>query len=165
MVLCNSNNETKLYDEIKNVPFDSIQNKDFANDNSVLRISEKEQKAFLPYKYKEIEEIYNNSKDLFSSTNDVIEKLYILPLSNFKHSVFSRFREAFNLITRKEKGSIITALDLGLELMFKYDLNPIIIAACRNLDELDIYLDCLESNELYDFKCFDIQFEVCPVND
>ena len=46
--------------------------------------------------------------------------------------------------------------------MFKYELNPIIICACRNLDELDIYLDCLEENELYDFKCFDINFEIMP---
>ena len=46
--------------------------------------------------------------------------------------------------------------------MFKYKLNPIVIAACRNLDELDIYLDCLENNELYDFKCFEIKFEVMP---
>ena len=46
--------------------------------------------------------------------------------------------------------------------MFKYELNPIIIAACRNLNELDIYLDCLEENELYDFKCFKIKFEVMP---
>ena len=46
--------------------------------------------------------------------------------------------------------------------MFKYELNPIIITACRNLDELDIYLDCLDKNELFDFHCFDIKFEVAP---
>ena len=66
------------------------------------------------------------------------------------------------MIREKEKGSITKALDLGLELMFKYELNPIVIAACRNLDELDIYLDCLEENELYDFTCFEIKFEVMP---
>ena len=46
--------------------------------------------------------------------------------------------------------------------MFKYNLNPIIIAACRNLEELDIYLDCLDENELFDFNCFKIRFEVAP---
>ena len=46
--------------------------------------------------------------------------------------------------------------------MFNYKLNPIIISACRNLDELDIYLDCLEENELDDFTCFEIRFEVSP---
>ena len=62
----------------------------------------------------------------------------------------------------KEKLSIFKALDLAFELMFKYNLNPIIIAACRNLKELDIYLDCLEENELFDFRCFKIKFEVTP---
>ena len=46
--------------------------------------------------------------------------------------------------------------------MFKYDLNPIIIAACRNLDELDIYLACMDENELSHFPCFEIKFEVMP---
>ena len=83
-----------------------------------------------------------------------------MPLNKFENFSIARFREAFNLIRHKEKGSIFSALDLALELMFKYNLNPIIIAACRNLDELDIYLDCLDENELYDFKCFEIRFEV-----
>lgn len=46
--------------------------------------------------------------------------------------------------------------------MFKYNLNPIIISACRTLEELDIYLDCLENNNLEDFDCFEIKFEVSP---
>ena len=54
------------------------------------------------------------------------------------------------------------ALDLAFELMFQYNLNPIIIAACRSLEELDIYLDCLEEDELFDFRCFKIKFEVTP---
>ena len=162
MVLCNSNSGTMLYDAIENIPFDK-DDKNSLKNNNVLRVSEKEQKAFLPYTYSEIKNIYENSNDEFSSINDVIEKKYILPLDNFKHSSFARFREAFNLITTKENGSILKALDLGIELMFKYDLNPIIIAACRNLDELDIYLDCLDKNELYDFKCFEIIFEVNPL--
>ncbi|MCI8411372.1 MAG: hypothetical protein HFJ40_02820 [Clostridia bacterium] len=131
-------------------------------DNNTLIISEKRQLAYLPYICSEVEKIYKNSNGKYSSTQDVIDKLYILPLSKFKNSSISRFRESFNLIRNKENGSIIRALDLGLELMFKYNLNPIVIAACRNLDELDIYLDCLESKELFDFNCFEIKFEVSP---
>ena len=86
----------------------------------------------------------------------------VIPLNKFENFSTARFREAFNLIRYKEKSSIFSALDLGLELMFKYNLNPIIIAACRNLDELDIYLDCLDENELSDFKCFEVRFEVNP---
>ena len=63
----------------------------------------------------------------------------------------------------KENKSIFEAFDLALELMFKYELNPIIITACRNLDELDLYLDCLRKNELEDFNCFQIHFEMMPV--
>ena len=131
-------------------------------DNNTLLISEKAQKAYLPYKYNDVKEILDNSKSKYKTMQDVVNDLYILPLNIFKNSSISRFREAFYLIRNKEKGSIPKALDLGLELMFKYDLNPIVIAACRNLDELDIYLDCLDENELYEFNCFDIKFEVLP---
>ena len=118
-------------------------------DNDILIISEKSQKAYLPYKYNDLEKILNNSKK-YSSILQIIHDLYVIPLSKFKHPIISRFRETYNLIVYKEKKSTLKAIDLGLELMFKYKLNPIIIAACRNLEELDIYLDCLEENELFD---------------
>lgn len=132
------------------------------HDNNTLIISEKEQKAYLPFFYSEIKKIYENSVDKYQTLQDVVNDLYVLSLGNFKNSAIARFRESFQLIRKKEKGSITKALDLGLELMFKYELNPIIISACRNLEELDIYLDCLEENELYDFNCFEIKFEVMP---
>lgn len=131
-------------------------------DNNVLIVSEKEQKAYLPFFYSEVKDIYQNSNNQYRTLQDVIDNLYVLPLDKFKNSTIARFKESFHLIRDKEKGSVTKALDLGLELMFKYELNPIIIAACRNLDELDIYLDCLEENELHDFSCFEIKFEVTP---
>lgn len=127
-------------------------------DNDILIISEKTQKAYLPYKYDDIKKIYNNSKK-YTSIIDVIQDLYIIPLTRFKHPIISRFKESYNLVIYKEKKSSFKALDLAFELLFKYNLNPIIIAACRNLDELDIYLDCLEENELSDFNCFEIKYE------
>lgn len=161
MILQNTSSETKIYEKIQNIPFSNTI--EISKDNHTLRISEKDQKAYLPYTYQEIQEIYENSNSEFSSPQEVIEKLYILPLERFKHPSFSRFKEAFELVLKKDNGSIIKALDLAIELMFKYDLNPIIIPACKNLDELDIYLDCLDKNELYDFKCFEIIFEVNPI--
>lgn len=131
------------------------------HDCNVLIISEKEQLAYLPFFYSEIKDIYKNSNN-YKTLQDVVDDLCVVPLSKFKNSYVSRFRESFNLVRNKEKGSITKALDLGLELMFKYELNPIVIAACRNLDELDIYLDCLEENELYDFTCFEIKYEIAP---
>lgn len=132
------------------------------HDNNTLIISEKAQKAYLPFFYSEIQQIYQNSKNQYRTLQEVIDDLYVVDLSQFKNSAIARFKESFCLIRKKEKGSITKALDLGLELMFKYELNPIIVAACRNLDELDIYLDCLEENELHDFTCFEIKFEVMP---
>ncbi len=132
------------------------------HDNNTLIISEKDQKAYLPFFYSDIKSIYESDKSSYQTLQDVVNHLYVLPLNKFKNSTLARFREGFYFIREKEKGSITKALDLGLELMFQYELNPIIIAACRNLDELDIYLDCLEENELYDFTCFEIKFEILP---
>lgn len=131
-------------------------------DNNTLIISEKYQKAYLPFKIDEVHKIFENSNGKYKTIQEVVNDLYILPLKRFNNSSISRFREAYNLIRNKEHGSIFQAISLGLELIFKYELNPIIISACKNLDELDIYLNCLEENELYDFDCFEIKFEVSP---
>ena len=62
----------------------------------------------------------------------------------------------------KEKASIKDAIDLGLELMFNYNLYPAIITACKNLDELDIYLAYLETGEIDKFKIFNIIYQLSP---
>lgn len=131
-------------------------------DHNILIVSEKDQKAYLPYFASDVETMYKNSSSKFNSMKDVIENYYIVPLKRFEHPIISRFQETLNLVLHKEKKSIFYALDLAFELMFKAELNPIIIAGCRNLEELDIYIDCLEENELFDFRCFEIRFEVCP---
>lgn len=131
--------------------------------NDTLLVSEKEQKAFLPFTFEELKQVkkrYETEQKL--SYQQIIDDIFTLPLDNFRFSSTSRFREAYNLIKNKEHGSFRDALSLGIELMFKYNLNPIIIAACRNVDELDIYLDCLDEDELSDFDCFKIKFEVTP---
>lgn len=128
-------------------------------DNNILIISEKEQRAYLPYRYEDVLKIYKNPGNKYSSIIEVIQSLYVVPLKKFEKFSIARFREAFNLVFKKENGSFFKAFDLAIELTFKHNLNPIIIAACRNLDELDIYLDCLEENELPDFKCFEIRFD------
>ena len=116
----------------------------------------------MPYKYSDIKDIFEKNSSNYKTMQDVVNNLYVLPLERFKNPSIARFREAFNLIKTKDNGSIAKALDLGLELIFKHELNPIIISACRNLDELDTYLNCLEKNDLDNFNCFKIHFEIMP---
>ena len=136
--------------------------KEGQEDQLTLLISEKDQKAYLPYHYSDIQKICKEKEYIYHNFQQVIEKEYIISLEKFKNSSFSRFRETYNLMRHKEKTSIFEAFDFSLELMFKYELYPIIISACKNLDELDLYLNCLENDELDKFNCFKIIFEITP---
>lgn len=129
---------------------------------NTLIISDKDKKVILPYKFSEVQELLDTHKEKYNSFEDIINDLYTVPLDMYKNSSLSRFKEAFNLIKNKEKGSLKDAFDLGFELFFNSNLNPAIITACRDLDELDIYLSCLDDNELDKFKCFDIVYEYLP---
>ena len=132
-------------------------------DNDTLLISEIQGKVFFPYSGAEIEEIYNLEKDEYKSFDDVIEANYVRPLSDFKDTYISRVKETIKLMTKREGYSLIEALDMSIEMFGKKYLHPAIIAACRTLDELDVYLDCLDKNEVDDFKIFKIKYEVYPV--
>jgi len=131
-------------------------------DNNTLLISEKENTVFLPYLISDVKNIFEKNKNKYTDLQDVIAKNYIFPLSKFKNPVLSRFKEAFALMKNKEKASMVQCLDLALELAFISLLNPAIISACKNLDELDIYLDCLDNNELDKFTIFEIIYEIAP---
>ena len=134
---------------------------DEITDNDTLIISDSSQKVTLPYTIADLEEKMKKNKK-YKTLQDVIKNEYTIPLDTFKNPVKSRFREAFQLIKKKEHGSLKEAIGLGFELMFQSDLNPAVIAACRDLDELDIYLDCLDDNELDKFSCFKIEYNVKP---
>ena len=129
-------------------------------DNDELLISERDEMVYLPYKKKDIENII--SEGTYTSPKEVISNFYEIPLSKYSNSASARFREGFNLMRKKEGASFFKSLDLGLELLSKYDLNPAVISACKGIDELDIYLDCLSSNELEKFNIFDIKYEINP---
>lgn len=135
---------------------------DFSKDNDTLIISEEDNKVILPYKLSDVERQYKKNKKKYSSVKDLIQNEYIIPTDNFKNPIKSRFREAYQLIKKKEHGHLKEAIELGFELMFQSNLNPAVIAACKNLKELDIYLDCLDDNELDKFSCFNIVYNVPP---
>lgn len=142
--------------EIKNVDNDKYK-------ENTLIISELRGIVILPYRLSKLDEILKNNPEKYSNIDDIIKELYTVPFSLYKSPSISRFREAFKLIHSKEHKSIKSAFDLGMELLFNYNLHPAIITACQSLDELDIYLDYLENGEPDKFDLFKIIFEVAPV--
>ena len=153
-----SNDNSK--NQENNISLSLIQN---IQDNNNLIISEVQNKVFLPYFVSEIEQKLQKHPKKYSSLQEIINKEYIVPLSKYKNPAISRFREAFNLMLKKEKTSITRCIDLGLELAFNYKLNPAIITACKDLYELDTYLDCLDDDNLDNFKIFNVKYEVLPI--
>lgn len=150
--------------ELRRDSITNVTTSDLPKDNDTLIISEGNNKVILPYRISEVEKQFSKSKKKYSSVNELIENEYILPADNFKNPIKSRFREAYQLIKKKEHGHLKEAIELGFEVMFNSKLNPAIIAACKNLKELDIYLDCLDDDELDKFSCFNIVYDVPPTS-
>lgn len=128
---------------------------------NTLLISQENGKVILPYSLDNIYEFLKNNSS-YISVDDVIDKIFTRPLKYYKNQPLARFKEAYKLIKDRENGSKKQALDLALELAFNTNLHPAIITACKSLDELDIYLSCLEYNELDDFHFFKVQFKITP---
>lgn len=129
-------------------------------DNKTLVISEEDGKVYLPYTKADVKKDMTQNKG--KKISELIEQKYILPLDRFKNSMKARFVEGYNLMYKREGKSRKSAIFLGLELMFESNLHPAIISACKTLEELDIYLDCLEDNELEKFSCFKIIYKSLP---
>ena len=130
-------------------------------DNDNLVVSEKEGKVYLPYKVKDLQSELDNSRK-YNTIQELIEGEYILDLKRFNNPAKARFREAYKLVKNRQKGTLLDAISLGFELMFNYSISPMIIAACKDEDELYKYIDCLEENELNHFDVFNIKFEINP---
>ena len=151
-----------IKEEEKSEEPDKMEPIEDSKDNKVLRISEKENKIFLPYTMKELNEILSTSTR-YKDIQELIDKKYTFPLDKYKNGVISRFKETYNFMKRKERASIADSLDLALELAFNQKLNPAIILACKNLEQLDTYLDCLELDALDKFDYFEIRYEYSPI--
>lgn len=168
---------TSLLDELtKEANLEIVENKKTNSDTinsddlelsyveNTLVISDLQGKIILPYTMAGIQEIIQkDAEHKYTSISDVIEKLYTKPISDYKFSAIARFREAYRLMIQKEHSSKLKALCLASELFANYNLHPAIITACDSLDQLDIYLACLEDETLDDFHGFDIKYEIAPV--
>ena len=124
---------------------------DEPTDNDTLLISETQNKVVLPYKIKDVEKALSENSQ-YKTIEDVINVEYTLPLDKYKNSTKSRFKEAYNLMRKKEKASIFDSLSLATEVTFNNLLNPAIITACQNLS----------SNKLDKFNYFKVKYEILP---
>ena len=131
--------------------------------NNTLLISEKQGKVILPYKAEEVLRILNKEKSKYSSVEEVIEDKFTRDFSDFKIQFASRYAETIRLARERENYSFIDAVTIATEMMKKRFLHPAVISACRTLNELDVYLDCLDKNELEDFKIFKVKYELYPM--
>lgn len=131
--------------------------------NDTLLISEKTGKVILPYTSEEVNQILNNEIGKYSNAEEVIEDKFIREYADYKLQFLSRYKETMKLAKEREGYSITDSIALATEMMGKRFLHPAIISACRTVDELDVYLDCLDKNELNEFKIFKVQYELYPM--
>lgn len=154
----NSSNGKKSEEVSEEISDGNIQN------NNTLIISEKDNKVFLPYTVSEIQSYMEKYPKEYKSLEYVINKEFILPLDYYtKHPSLARFREAYSLIRDREAKSVFDALKYALNIMFKYDLNPAIISACKTEEALNLYIECLENKDLSKFNLFKIEFKLNPL--
>lgn len=131
--------------------------------NNCLLISEIKKRVYLPYSKDEILEYLSKYPNQYTSFKDVVFQEFVYPIKYYlKHPVVSRFREAYALIRDREAKSILDAFKYAMDVMFNYNLNPAIIAACKSQDQLENYLNCLSNQKLDDFKDFEIKYEIAP---
>ncbi len=130
------------------------------DNNETLLISEKQDKVYLPYTIDELEEYARCYPAEYPSLETVVKQEYMIELSSlYKNPVHARFSETYYLIKRREGKNFIIALIYAFIFVGKSELNPAVIAACKNKNELIEYMNCLNKNKLDDFKHFKIVYD------
>lgn len=130
-------------------------------EKKVLLISSKTQTVTLPYIKEQIEAFIEDG--IYKTEEEVIKNKYTIPLSKYKNEALSRVREGYKLARKREGLNVSESIKYAINLMFERRLHPAVITACNTIDQLDIYLACLDENvpELFDF--FEIKFEYPPI--
>lgn len=157
--------------KIKNEDFskdsfiEKIENiKNATGDNKTLLISEQLGEIYLPYKKSDLLNYIEKNPKTYKSLQDVVKKEFTLPFQFFKNqSSKLRFSETYNLLKNKDDQSFIKSVSYAFKIAAKKNLNPVIIASCQNKYELESYVYYLDSNNLNNFRFFDIIYEVNPL--
>lgn len=158
--LFSTESETKTETKNSNEKSTKKQVKSDIPNNNTLIISEKENKVYLPFFSTDLQQSLLKSK--YETYEELIQNDYIFPLKKYRSPVISRFREGYKLMREKEYESFGSSFSFGMKLMNNYKLHPAVISACRNIDELQCFLDCLEDDNLQNFDIFDIKFDIAP---
>jgi len=138
-------------------------NGEYIEGNSILVISEKKRTVLLPYTKDDLQKYYEQFPKSYRDLRDVIQKQFVLPIDYFKYYSVSRFREGYSLLRNREGRPVFDSLKFGMNLMFKYNLHPAIITACKTEEDLNEYLKCLDNDKTKEFNKFVIKFEVTPL--
>ena len=134
------------------------------SDNETLVISERTNSIYLPYKISELLRYVETYPNVYASLAEVVEQEFILPFDYFMNHPFkSRFFETYNLIRNRQGKPVTHAVRAGLKLIYKHNLNPAIIAACKTEHELNSYLYYLDNKNLKGFKFFNIHYDINPL--
>ena len=133
-------------------------------DNNSLLVSEKTGKIYLPYKKSELLKYIEKNPTSYSSLQDVVKKEFTLPFKVFKNqSSKTRFSETFNLLKNRDDHNFVKSVSYAFKIANKRNLNSVIISACKDKKELESYISCLDTNNLKEFKSFDIIYEINPL--
>ncbi len=134
------------------------------SDNETLVISERTNSIYLPYKISELLRYIETYPNVYASLAEVVDQEFILPFDYFMNHPFkSRFFETYNLIRNRQGKPVTHAVRAGLKLIYKHNLNPAIIAACKSEHELNTYLYYLDTKNLKGFKFFNIHYDINPL--
>lgn len=153
----NTDNNSEFEEKIKQILSATENNND-------LIISERTRKIYLPYTIDELIEFVENYPDVYSSLSDVVLQEFVLSFDYFiTHPVKARFEEAYNLIKNREHNTSFEAFKIAIKVSKMNNLNPAIIAACKNEYDLNNYIYHLNSNSLNKFKSFKIYYDITPL--
>ena len=143
----------EIEEKIKSIEF-PIEN------NPTLLISENKNKVLLPYTLDELEEYERDNPKDYPNRENVVKKQYIIPLDSlYKNKALARFTQTYSLLRLREGENFFIALIYAIIFITKIKLDPAIIAACKNKDELLEYMKCLNENKLERFKAFEIIYD------
>lgn len=171
-----SNEDNNSSEETNNTKIEDISSETQSNDNNyeteeninnetyfstylqekVLIINRKAGIAILPYSISDLDELFLDNPEKYSSIQDIIDKEYTISLDEYENTSISRYKEAFKLAKEKSNYSFSQAANFAKNLLIENKATTLIIAACKNVDELEYYLDCLNKDHLESFTSFKI---------